>query len=100
MSSDDNLATYSGHVVHPPLPYDLRGRSPFYDGGELSNNIPYFSTGGSTIACHRRPTPDGTLTRLTLSSCWLTPWPPGPQSTGAQSSLLAVTLAPRSQPIY
>jgi hypothetical protein len=35
----------------PPPPYDLRGHSPFYNGGELSNNIPYFSTGGSTIAC-------------------------------------------------
>jgi hypothetical protein len=31
--ANDILATSSGHVVHPPPPYDLRGRGPFYDGG-------------------------------------------------------------------
>ncbi len=68
-------------------------------GGELSSDIPYFSTGSSTIACRQRQTPDSTPTQPTLSSCWPTTWPPGSQSTGAPS-LQAATSAPRSQPIY
>ncbi len=47
----------------------------------------------------RQPTPDNMPLQPTSSLCWLSPWPLGSQSTGAHS-LWAVTLAPRSQPIY
>jgi hypothetical protein len=49
-SADNNLATSSSHVVHPPLPYDLRGCGPFYNGGEHSRNVPLSGTVSYTIA--------------------------------------------------
>jgi hypothetical protein len=52
-----------------------------------------------TVNYGRRPTPDGMSLQPTLSLCWLPPWPPSPQSTGAPS-LRVATSAPRSQPVY
>jgi hypothetical protein len=47
--ANNNLATSSGHVVHTPPPYDLRGRSPLYNGGEHSRDVPCSGTIGYTI---------------------------------------------------
>jgi hypothetical protein len=80
-SADNNLATSSGHVVHPPPPYDLCGRGPFYNGGEHLRDVPCSGTVGYTVAYCRRPTPDGTPSRPTLSLHWLPP-----PSLRAQSS--------------
>ncbi len=64
-----------------PLPYDLRGRGPLYNGGEHSRDVPCSVTIGYTITYRRRPTPDGTPMRSTSSSHWLPP-----PSLRAQSS--------------
>ncbi len=65
----------------PPVPYNLRGRGPFYNGGEHSRDVPRSGTIGYTIAYCRRPTLDGTPTRPTSSSHWSPP-----PSSRAQSS--------------
>ena len=78
-----------------PPPHIVCGCGSVYSGGEPSAGCAVVST----IAYHWQSAANGTPMQPTLSPCWLPPWPPGSQSTGAPSSRAAPS-APGSQPIY